>query len=73
MLVTGASHNYRGNCDHNNILREGLMLMTIIYELIVAFFSVLFLWNLFTVKDLGKQISCCIVLVPFLLRLFMIR
>ena len=49
------------------------MILTIIYQLMVLFFAGLFVWNLFTVKDLGKQISCCVVLVPLLLRLFLIR
>jgi hypothetical protein len=40
--------------------------------MILAFVA-LFVWNLFVSKDLGKQISCCLVLVPLLLRLFLIR
>jgi hypothetical protein len=49
------------------------MLLTGIYLLMVLFFSGMFIWNLFTSKSLAKQLSCCIALVPLLLRLFMIR
>ena len=49
------------------------MFLTIIYQIMVLFFAGMFIWNLYAVKDLGKKISCCVVLVPLLLRLFLIR
>lgn len=49
------------------------MVMTIIYEFMVFALAALFVWNLFAVKDGWKKISSGIVLLPLLLRLFMIR
>ena len=49
------------------------MLMTAIYQLMVLFFVGMFVWNLYSVENIGKKLSCCIVLVPLLLRLFFIR
>lgn len=49
------------------------VLMKYAYWAMVALFTSLFTWNLFTQKSLAKQISCAILLVPFLLRLFLLR
>ena len=49
------------------------ILMKYAYLVMVAFFSVLFVYNLFTQKSLAKQIGCAILLIPFLLRLFLLH
>ena len=49
------------------------ILMKYAYLVMVGFFSVLFVYNLFTQKSLAKQIGCAILLIPFLLRLFLPR
>ncbi|MCI6260562.1 MAG: hypothetical protein MR616_05370 [Pyramidobacter sp.] len=49
------------------------IIMKYAYLVMVAFFSVLFIYNLFTQKSLAKQIGCAILLIPFLLRLFLLH
>ena len=49
------------------------ILMKYAYWAMVAMFTLLFAWNLFTQKSLSKQIGCAIVLVPFLLRLLLLH
>lgn len=49
------------------------IIMKYAYLVMMAFFSGLFVYNLFTQKSLGKQIGCAIVLLPFLLRLFLLH
>lgn len=49
------------------------IIMKYAYMAMVAVFTVLFGWNLFTQKSLGKQIGCAILLIPFLLRLFLLH
>lgn len=49
------------------------MWLTIYYEIISIFLTFLFGWNMLTMKDKGKQISCAVVLVPFLLRILFIH
>jgi len=44
-------------------------MLTIFYEIIAIFLTILFGWNMLTLKDKGKQIACAVVLVPFLLRI----
>lgn len=49
------------------------ILMKYAYLFMVAVFSPLFAWNMLTAKSRSSQISCAIVLVPLLLRLFLIH
>jgi hypothetical protein len=49
------------------------LIVTIIYYCLVAFVSVLLIYNLIKTKDWQKEILTVIVLVPFLLRLFMLK
>lgn len=49
------------------------IIMKYAYWIMVALFTGLFAWNLFTQKSLAKQIGCAIVLVPFLLRLLLLH
>jgi hypothetical protein len=49
------------------------LIVTIIYYALVAFVSVLLIYNLIKTKDWQKEILTVIVLVPFLLRLFMLK
>lgn len=49
------------------------MALTIFYYIIALFITLMFVWNLVTLKDKGKQISCAFVLIPFLLRILFIH
>mgnify|MGYP000924410791 CR=1 FL=1 len=49
------------------------MIITFIYRLIVAFILFLTLWNLFTEKDLHKQMNAALVTIPLILRVLMIK
>jgi hypothetical protein len=49
------------------------LFMTYSYQAMVIFFTCLFVWILFSLEKYGKQISCAIVLVPLILRMFLIR
>lgn len=48
-------------------------MLTIVYELILIYFVVLFIWNLFETKDFYKQIAIIIMTIPFALRILFIR
>lgn len=53
------------------ILLQGLV--TVVYYLLVAFVAVLMVWNLARSDDWREEVLYAIVLVPFLLRLFMLK
>ena len=50
-----------------------VLFMTYSYHAMVIFFTCVFIWILFTLDSHAKQISCAIVLVPLILRMFLIR
>lgn len=49
------------------------LFMTCSYHAMVIFFTCIFIWILFTLDSYARQISCAIVLIPLLLRMFLIR
>lgn len=53
------------------ILLQGFI--TVLYYLLVAFVSVLLVWNLVRSDDWREEALYVIVLVPFLLRLFQLK
>ena len=48
-------------------------LVTVLYYLLVAFVSVMMIWNLIRSRDWKEEVLYVIVLVPFLLRLFQLK
>ena len=48
-------------------------LITVIYYALVAFISVLIIYNLVKTRDWKKEIVYVIILLPFLLRLFLLK
>lgn len=48
-------------------------LVTILYYALVAFVSVMLVWNLFRSRGWKEEVLYVIVLVPFLLRLFRLK
>jgi hypothetical protein len=48
-------------------------IITIIYYVLVAYVSVLLIYNLIKTKKWEKEVLYLIVLLPFLLRLFMLK
>jgi len=48
-------------------------IITIIYYLLLAFISVLIIFNLIKTRDWKKEIVYIVILIPFLLRLFMLK
>ena len=49
------------------------MVLTVIYLAIVAMLLFFICWNMFTEKDVMKQIDAALVMIPLLLRLFLIK
>ena len=47
--------------------------VTIIYYCLVGFVSILLIYNLIKTKEWQKEVLYILVLVPFLLRLFMLK
>ena len=47
--------------------------MTYSYHALVIFFTGIFIWIMFTQESFTKQISCAILLIPLILRMFLIR
>jgi hypothetical protein len=47
--------------------------ITILYYALIAFIVVLIIYNLIKTKDWKKEIIYVIILIPFLLRLFMLK
>lgn len=50
-----------------------VLFMTYSYHVMVIFFTVIFIWILFSMDNYARQISCAIVLVPLILRALLIR
>jgi len=48
-------------------------LVTLLYYALVAFVSVMLVWNLIRSRDWKEEVLYVIVLVPFLLRLFRLK
>lgn len=48
-------------------------IVTIIYYCLVGFVSALLIYNLIKTKEWQKEVLYILVLVPFLLRLFMVK
>ena len=48
-------------------------MVTILYYALVAFVSVLLVWNLVRSRDWKEEVLYVIVIVPFLLRLFRLK
>ncbi len=48
-------------------------LITIIYYCLVAYISVILIWNLIKTKKWDREILYIVVLIPFLLRLFCLK
>lgn len=46
---------------------------TLLYYLLVAFVSVVLIWNLTRTRDWKEEVLYVIVLIPFLLRLFRLK
>jgi len=49
------------------------MFLTWIYQLILLFFSVLIIYDIFKEKSKLMQLTAAIALIPFLLRLLMVK
>ncbi len=49
------------------------LFMSYSYHAMVVFFTCVFIGILFSLDNYAKQISCAIVLIPLLLRMFLIR
>jgi len=48
-------------------------MLTIIYRLIVLFVTILIVWDMFKEKNFWSQLTGAIVIVPFILRMLMIK
>ncbi|MFH0759967.1 MAG: hypothetical protein V2A67_00515 [Bacteroidota bacterium] len=49
------------------------IIITVIYYALLAFISVLIIYNLIKTRDWKKEIVYIVILIPFLLRLFMLK
>lgn len=49
------------------------MILTVIYLAIIAMLLGFIGWNMFTEKDVMKQIDAALVMIPLILRLFLIK
>ena len=49
------------------------MALTIIYLAIIALLLVFIVWNMFTEKDIMRQIDAALVIIPLVLRLLLIK
>ncbi len=49
------------------------MLLTWIYQLLLLFFSVLIVYDIFKEKSKLMQLTAAVALIPFLLRLLMVK
>jgi len=49
------------------------LIVTFIYYALVAFVSIVLIYNFFKSKDWQKEVLTIIVVLPFLLRLFMLK
>ncbi len=50
-----------------------MTIITVLYYLLVAYVSVILIWNLIKTRKWEKEILYIIVLLPFLLRLFRLK
>jgi len=48
-------------------------MLTIIYQLIIVYFIILIVWDMFKERNIWNQLTCSIVLIPFILRVLMIK
>ncbi len=48
-------------------------IVTLLYYALVAFVSVMLIWNLIRTRDWKEEVLYVIVLIPFLLRLFWLK
>ena len=48
-------------------------IVTLLYYALVAFVSVMLIWNLIRTRDWREEVLYVIVLIPFLLRLFWLK
>jgi len=62
------------------IEKEGLKVMTtvnliimIIYHLLSAFIAFVLIWSIIKTRDIQEAILYCIILIPFVLRVFHIK
>ncbi len=51
----------------------GISILTWLYLLIIAILLVFIVWNMLTEKDVLRQIDAALVIIPLLLRLFLIK
>ena len=51
----------------------GISILTWLYLLIIDFLLVFIVWNMLTEKDVLRQIDAALVIIPLLLRLFLIK
>ena len=50
-----------------------MTIITVLYYLLIAYVSVILIWNLIKTRKWEKEILYIIVLLPFLLRLFRLK
>lgn len=50
-----------------------MLIITFIYRLIILFFTVLVIRDMFKEKDIWNQLTSVLVIIPFVLRLFMVK
>lgn len=48
-------------------------MLTIIYRFIVLFITILIIWDMFKEKNFWSQVTGAIVIIPFILRISMIK
>jgi len=48
-------------------------MLTIIYRLIILFITILIVWDIFKEKNFWSQLTGAIVIIPFILRISMIK
>ena len=51
----------------------GISILTWIYLLIIVFLLIFIIWNMITEKDVLRQIDAALVIIPLLLRLFLVK
>lgn len=49
------------------------MVLTVIYLAIIVMLLGLVIWNMFTEKDIMVQIDAALIIIPLVLRLFLIK
>ena len=49
------------------------MVLTVIYLAIIVMLLFFIIWNMFTEKDIMVQIDAALVIIPLILRLFLIK